>query len=356
MKDLSRHIEYLLLDHDCVIIPQLGAFVARHLGSELSQDENLFIPPCRLVHFNSQLIHDDQVLSQSLANTYHVDAEEASMWCQEFVTLIHEELLVNGTYDFGTIGILYKENEFSPIAFSSCKAGVTTPELYGLDTFQLPLLTEAERASVLLSQEEARASLVPTIENEDKHITIRLNKRMLEYVAAIAASIIVFFAYSTPSGSLDTDAGFTSNTEFFIPHNLIPQGGMPTVQPLVIDEADLGTLNEAPAVEEIPTEEATEVKSEIAAPATAPAPQPVEEEKNSLGKYAIVLSSAVSNANAENYVNSLNKMGYKAQVYNNGKLNRVVIAGFQSEEEARSKMRAMKDADAQFKDAWLMTL
>lgn len=349
MKDLSRHIEYLLLERDCVIIPQLGAFVARHLGSEFSQEENLFIPPYRLVHFNSQLVHDDQVLTNSIAKTYHISTNEAAIWCQEFVTLIHEELLINGTYDFGTIGLLYKENELSPISFSSCKAGVTTPELYGLDSFQISMLTAEERTSVIHEKKQEKETIITSVTQDDKHITIRLNKRVLEYVAAVAACIVLFFSFSTPSGNTDAQKELSANTEFFIPRNLIPQGGMPEVKSVDLDMEEVNTPVEEKDIHEA---EIVETKEDPKAIETEKEPKVVE---NPLGKYAIVLSSAVSNANAENFVNSLNKRGINAQVYNNGKLNRVIIAGFQNEKDARTQMRSLKASDSQFKDAWMMT-
>lgn len=46
MIELSRHIESLMLKHDCVIVPGLGGFVTQYVPARRVDDEQLF---CRLV-------------------------------------------------------------------------------------------------------------------------------------------------------------------------------------------------------------------------------------------------------------------------------------------------------------------
>ena len=67
MKKIFLHIEYLLLEHDCVIIPQLGGFFAQDMPSEWIEEEALFLPPYRTVHFNESLCRGDSLLVDSLA-------------------------------------------------------------------------------------------------------------------------------------------------------------------------------------------------------------------------------------------------------------------------------------------------
>ena len=55
MKELSLHIERLLLQHDCVVVPHFGAFVARDTVATHSDQEEIFFPPSRLVRFNPEI-------------------------------------------------------------------------------------------------------------------------------------------------------------------------------------------------------------------------------------------------------------------------------------------------------------
>ena len=186
----------MLLSNDCLIVPQLGAFVVHHTDSEWSEEEELFLPPFRQVHFNSKICYIDNLLAGSLMHFYKISSEEALRWIDEYVNQINEELLFNGSFDLGSIGVLFKENEFSPISFSACKAGVTTPELYGLDTFQASHLPEVLlKDSETFTEDKQR---IAAIEKDKNHITIRLNRKVFNVVATIAASIILFFMFSTP--------------------------------------------------------------------------------------------------------------------------------------------------------------
>ena len=66
MISLARHIELLLLEHDCVIVPGLGGFIANHADARYTGDEeHLFLPPYRTIGFNQQLQVNDGLLVQS---------------------------------------------------------------------------------------------------------------------------------------------------------------------------------------------------------------------------------------------------------------------------------------------------
>lgn len=70
--EFARHIEILLLDNDCVIIPGLGGFVAHHISARYDEDDGLFLPPYRTLGFNPQLTLNDSLLAQSYADAYDI--------------------------------------------------------------------------------------------------------------------------------------------------------------------------------------------------------------------------------------------------------------------------------------------
>ena len=53
--ELKRHLEILLLDNDCVVVPDFGGFVAYHVSAHFDETDNTFIPPMRTLGFNPQL-------------------------------------------------------------------------------------------------------------------------------------------------------------------------------------------------------------------------------------------------------------------------------------------------------------
>lgn len=338
MKNLSKHIEYLLLTHDCVIIPQLGAFVARRVEGRFSPEENLFLPPYRTVHFNPQIRHSDGLLENSLIEHYNVSLQEAKNMCSEFVDYVNMMLVENGTMDFGTIGV-FSQDEVGIISFMPCLAGVTTPMLYGLDSFQMEKLQDIPR--------EKKKKRILSAEEDSKHITIRINKLAAKYVAAVAASIILFLCLSTPIGntSITTEQN-AAGKELFMPSNLWPDvQARPLVETSTSTEEE-GVLN----VETIPSEEPVAKQAESSELSENIHPVPVS------GGYAIVFASAVSVRNAENYASNLQSRGIQAVVQSNGKLTRVVLPGFQTSEEARIRVNELKALDSEFASVWILNL
>ena len=52
MIELVKHIEILLLENDCVIVPGLGGFIAHNRPAQYCTETNEFCPPLRTIGFN----------------------------------------------------------------------------------------------------------------------------------------------------------------------------------------------------------------------------------------------------------------------------------------------------------------
>ena len=52
MIELARHIEILLLENDCVIVPELGGFIAHYQPAYYAESDNIYFPPMRTIGFN----------------------------------------------------------------------------------------------------------------------------------------------------------------------------------------------------------------------------------------------------------------------------------------------------------------
>ena len=95
MIELAQHIETLLLENDCVIVPGFGGFVAHYSPATRVKEENIFLPPTRTIGFNPQLKLNDGVLVQSYMSAYDTSFADASRIVEkevnEFIGLLHEE-------------------------------------------------------------------------------------------------------------------------------------------------------------------------------------------------------------------------------------------------------------------------
>ena len=78
MIDLVKHIETLLLENDCVIVPGLGGFIAHYHTATFNKEKNEFNPPYRSIGFNPRLTINDGLLAQSYMQAYNTDFSDAT--------------------------------------------------------------------------------------------------------------------------------------------------------------------------------------------------------------------------------------------------------------------------------------
>ncbi len=195
MNELSRHIEVLLLEHDCVIIPQLGGFVAQYVSAHRVTEEQTIYPPFRTVGFNAQLTLNDGLLVQSYMQAYDTSYPETLRMIEDEVNHLKETLQNKGSFEFRGIGIL-SLNLDGTYHFTPNESGVLSPELYGLGAFSLPYV-EGENSSP--EPVEPTASSPETVSERSKHYTLSLNKELCNYVAAAVVALLFYFLWSTPA-------------------------------------------------------------------------------------------------------------------------------------------------------------
>ena len=227
MMELRRHIEILLLSHDCVIVPNLGGFMAHHVAARYDKADGMFIPPCRLLGFNAQLNMSDSVLAQSYADAYDLSFPEAVRRVEHEVSLLKERIAKNGRYDFAGLGTL-SVNSDGRYEFEPCPAGILTPSLYGFGAFEMPLLRHAvpsqvvpdtKPMSIIHPASTHRNSKLATImsqindnyqPSEEKTISIKVSLLRNLAVTAVAAVALILFARPVPAGEDVASASTTS--------------------------------------------------------------------------------------------------------------------------------------------------
>lgn len=194
MIELAQHIEALLLENDCVIVPGLGGFVAHYAPATRVEEENIFLPPTRIIGFNPQLKMNDGLLVQSYMSVYGTNFSDATKIVErevdELIAALHEE----GKVDLPNVGevryTIYDTFDFAPYDNK-----ITTPYLYGLDAFEMQELSALEKPQA----EKDTFSLVPaTTPKEKRTFAVRFNRAYLTNAAALAAVIILSFFFSTP--------------------------------------------------------------------------------------------------------------------------------------------------------------
>ena len=359
MIELAQHIETLLLENDCVIVPGFGGFVAHYSPATRVKEENIFLPPTRTIGFNPQLKLNDGVLVQSYMSAYDTSFADASRIVEkevnEFIGLLHEE----GKAHLDNIGEIhyniYGNYEFVPYDYK-----ITTPSLYGLDSFEIHEL------SALQQKEKV---LVPTYqEKEKKTFEISINRAYLRNAAAMIAAIVLFFAFSTPVENTDVQK---NNYAQLLPSELFEQIEKQSVAitPVYVkndaaqqakkfsassastktSSAKKHTTDKAKTSKPIAVREVKVVKQETAAPAPA-----VKSQESANHPFHIIVAGGISLKDAEVIANQLKSKGFAdAKALNTDDKVRVSISSFNNRDEATKQLLELRKNET-YKNAWLL--
>lgn len=160
MIDLSSHIEYLLLRHDCVVVPGFGAFLVHETSARYDIESGMFFPPSRSLGFNPVVTHNDGLLVESIARKEHVSIETAIQHVQAETTSFLHQLSISGELPVGSLGVMTKGED--SILFQPAGKSAVALRYNGLPS--LPLKPLAEEGADDLSVDsvvKAQPAVIP---------------------------------------------------------------------------------------------------------------------------------------------------------------------------------------------------
>ena len=369
MIELIKHIEILLLENDCVIVPEFGGFITYYQPAHYEEKESAFLPPIRTVGFNPQLIMNDGVLAQAYMQTYHTDFPDAVRKIAEKVNEMKEILYKEGMVEMPGIGVLhytiYNTFEFHPNV-----SGVLSPTLYALDAFTMkPLSVEVVADEPMLPRTEQVEDILPVKEKKE----FLLNSQWLRNAVAVAVAAILFFVMSVPVentyvdkgvyASLGTDCLFDAIRSQSVATSLPKKG---EDEPQTLKTTDIVPVKvkvekvvAAPKTDETPkpvvlvsNSVKTSKSVETSKPTVAPKLTVV---KNPKKNYHIIVASLTTSADAKRMLRTYREQGYADAVVkeNKGRF-RISLCSYTDKSVAYQKMEELKKNDA-FKGAWMLT-
>lgn len=111
MISIIEHIEYLIVRHDCVIVPGIGALIAHHTPARIDMELGCIFPPKRTVAFNPALTHNDGLLTASVARRHSLSYDRAAEVVADNTSAMLAQLDSDGETGLGHIGVLSRGQE-----------------------------------------------------------------------------------------------------------------------------------------------------------------------------------------------------------------------------------------------------
>jgi nucleoid DNA-binding protein len=322
MQNVNLHLSYLLTKHECVIIPGFGAFVVSPVQTDQVNKWGIMYPPANFLGFNSELKHNDGLLTNSIAKGENISYNEAVHLIRRYVDDLHNSLNEKKIIRLPWLGNLQLSEEnkilFSPANNLSCNAFN-----YGFTNFHLSHWSELQK----------------TTEKENHHtkvdsevIWVPLNRKILTYTGSVAAALLALFLIPTPLNN-QPDPISTQSASIFT---------FPTTK--VIEPATFEVKSDIISNTASQTDTAVEEKIETA-----------EIKVSHSRQYFIVVASLPNRKSAEDTLSEFQSKGFKnVGITSSEGKHRIYINRFEDKKEAESFLIGFRKDNPKYSTAWLL--
>ena len=179
MISLIQHIEYLMMYHDCVVVPGWGALIANNISS-VSKGCHIGCPS-RVIGFNSSIKHNDGMLATSLSRRHGMTYEQSCKFIEDTITVFRQQLNAGVEVAFGHLGV-FSLNKSGKMEFMPLSGVEMANEFYGLCDLEFNLLSQQR-------DENEPAQIVPVLNWRER----------LKVVSSAAAILALGILFSTPA-------------------------------------------------------------------------------------------------------------------------------------------------------------
>ena len=329
MISITQHIEYLMIFHDCVVVPGWGALIANH--SSATVDGASFNRPSRTIVFNASINHNDGLLANSLMRRHDLNYTQACNIIASNVTTFQRHLANGDELAFGHLGY-FKLNANKRLEFTPMTQKSACDEFFGLSIINLNAISDNETE----------------VDNIAPSISIGWKDRM-KVAASIATIVGVGLLLSTPVIIDKSTQSASLNVVEIKTGDAKVSNHAVTVKPVSkTKKAD----NQITMITE-----QNEKQSKPSTTTVAQAPEAIDHEVSpynesmpSKGAFFLVINSCSTAQQAAKMSQYYSRQGMKTKVVARGGYHHLVVAQSNSRQEL---VKIKKSLPQQYKNAWV---
>lgn len=309
MNSVAAHMEYLLREHNCVVLPGLGAFICNYEPAHFDADNgNRLCPPGRRLAFNELIDNNDGLVASSISRRHGISFDAACRVISDEVGRIRRTLSDAGSLRFGRLGTLTVTGS-GHIAFEPAHYAGINGYMFGLQPIRLQPVAH-ETPTALLSVPSIPAPAPRAKEHHRRRISVRT------VAMSVAASLAVLLTVGmllvppirtsqpTQTASIapvPTETPAIEPTVVSIP---VPEEMPATVMPATVmpaaDAQQSATVSEAPAAKPAPEAQPSPTAAAVSA-SDKPAAQP-KPRFNADDAFCVIVASFPTRSQAESFV------------------------------------------------------
>ena len=360
MASVKDYLKKLLYQYDCVVVPELGAFLTNYQPASFTESSGLFLPPRKRVAFNEALRLDDGILANYIMLHEPVTREGAQQYISQFVNELRQQATETGWFDLDGIGT-FSSNEEGKLQFDPGLRHNFFGEAYGMSAISAQSLTTQAFEAVVVEPASTAVGPVLVVDNE---ATLTPMPQPRPYWRIAAAALLVgslgFISYiSVIKPGQPQQSSLDPGTLLRLPATLIERSARieKAVKPVSLAAQKSTVKPVAVPVATVPKPVmAASVSSSIVPVAATPAPAPtvvpatnkpvaittVAKPTRTTPYYTVIAGSFSSKRNALRLQRRLRKAGY-ADAFTiapsmRGQLYKVAATGSANPEAAIARM------------------
>lgn len=186
---IEKYISELLYRYQCVGVPGFGAFLCEWQSAQVIVSQNSFVPPKKVISFNSHIKNNDGLLANHIALQEKISYENALSKIQTQVVFWLEKLENKENLVLENIGEIFSNSEHNFVFKPNTAINYLT-DSFGLAGFNSPEIARANQiSSEVETIFEAPVSIDNTVEDETPVIPLNgknRSKNWMKYAAAVA--------------------------------------------------------------------------------------------------------------------------------------------------------------------------
>lgn len=344
---VQEYIKQLLYDHNCVILPDFGGFVANRYHSRVNLSQLRVEPPRKGIAFNRNLKTNDGLLADYISQKEEISFENASKWIADYVESLNQTLQNRKFAEVKGLGDFYLNSENNLVFVPDANANFLK-ESFGL--FPVPL----KPTNNVVENKIERGESIKQKANLNSSKT-QIRRLSLGAVLVIIPALLTMLFYNS---SLQNNPNINISSIFSFLHlnSETPAAPIAKPQPSKTNHQEVTIKQKEPDAvtpDSISTEVANTESQPIAVnsetvnnDATTLSPKPAI-------LYHIIGGSFSVPANAENFLLELKGKGYPAYEAGRTKGGLIMIGYDKYSDEGQATQELTKIHNTENKQAWI---
>ncbi len=325
MFSIIEHIEYLMMSHDCVIIPGWGALIAQYSDASFNHEDGTIGKPQRKLGFNSAINHNDGLLAQSIVRREGITYDEAVRFIAMSVTTFKQQLADGNEVSLGRLGFFSSNDGL--VDFIPFYHEISNDEFFGLRSINFKTLAQLQQEQEISREPDDNTSVV-------QHVS--WGRRAMQMAASIIVLLALVPVLTTPILRSDSFASLS------LPEVKKPQQHTPRWDSVKVDLAV--ALPQQAFLTDKAAHRVTTKTTDNDSKATIT-------DTDGTGRYFLIISSLKSKKTALKYVQSHHDInGHELNVLKRGNIYRIYIA---RDNDPATLLKIKKSLPERYNNAWV---